>query len=349
VRERYHDTNYVTGLRAFAALGVVLIHSGGAGLAELSDFGRNIVALGASGVFVFFVISGFSVSASFETSAGYGDYLTRRIVRRIIPLYYFWLAVCIAMASAGTVSLYSVLMHVTFLNVFDYTVANSILWVEWTIAVEVFFYLLVPFALRWASSGWRLIVLVAGGYALNRSAFHVFETLGASWFADPQLALWFSPFPYALCFALGVTAYRLRQWYGQSALASDCVLLSAVAIALLHAASPALLTGYWFDELMLVSLLTFSVVAFGSDRGAVTAALLCNPVAQYLGLISYGLYLSHLPLIRWFVQSGKMSLPLQFAAAVALAVAAATVTYFLIEKPLKGRSGRQKANAASGH
>ena len=55
--KKYNDTNYITGLRAFAALGVVLIHSGGAGLREFGNIGNFIVDLGRTGVFVFFVVT----------------------------------------------------------------------------------------------------------------------------------------------------------------------------------------------------------------------------------------------------------------------------------------------------
>ena len=75
----YGDTNFITGMRAFAAFGVVLIHSGGAGLRSLGPIGNNFADLGLTGVYVFFVISGFSVASSFDNSAGYFDYLKKRL------------------------------------------------------------------------------------------------------------------------------------------------------------------------------------------------------------------------------------------------------------------------------
>lgn len=86
--KNYGDTDFITGMRAFAAIAVVLIHSGGAGLRDLGDFGNNLADLGRTGVYVFFVISGFSVASSYSSSNGYFDYINKRLWR-IAPLYYF--------------------------------------------------------------------------------------------------------------------------------------------------------------------------------------------------------------------------------------------------------------------
>ncbi len=60
IEKNYGNTNFITGMRAFAALAVIMIHAGGAGFRELGEIGKNVANFGAAGVFVFFVISGFS-------------------------------------------------------------------------------------------------------------------------------------------------------------------------------------------------------------------------------------------------------------------------------------------------
>jgi hypothetical protein len=50
----YGDTNFITGMRAFAALAVVVIHSGGAGLRNLGQWGINLADIGRTGPYVFF-------------------------------------------------------------------------------------------------------------------------------------------------------------------------------------------------------------------------------------------------------------------------------------------------------
>lgn len=63
----YGDSNFITGMRAFAALAVFLIHIEAVGLETLGLIGR-VLSIGKTGVYAFFVISGFSVSYSLSRS-----------------------------------------------------------------------------------------------------------------------------------------------------------------------------------------------------------------------------------------------------------------------------------------
>lgn len=141
-RKDYGATSFITGLRAYAVLITILIHAGGAGLYLLGPLGERIVGLGRTGVYMFFVISGFSVANSYIHSKGFGDFLSRRLWR-IAPLYYFWLIIMVAFGNTE-VSLYNFLMHVSFLSFADSTIANSILMVEWSIPVEIVWYIFTP-------------------------------------------------------------------------------------------------------------------------------------------------------------------------------------------------------------
>ena len=84
------------------------------------------------------------------------------------------------------------------------------------------------------------------------------------------------------------------------------------------------------------------------------ALLLRNPVVVYLGTISYGIFLWHQMLIRLIVDVTDLPvfaggfLPL-WAATVGLSVAAATISWFLIERPLQRwahRGGRRRPRAS---
>ena len=46
---RYKGTNFITGMRAFAALAVVMIHTGGAGLRSLGAIGNKLADAGSAG------------------------------------------------------------------------------------------------------------------------------------------------------------------------------------------------------------------------------------------------------------------------------------------------------------
>jgi peptidoglycan/LPS O-acetylase OafA/YrhL len=92
ITKDYGETTFVTGIRAFAALAVVMIHAGGAGLRGPGDIGNHLADLGRTGVYAFYVISGFSVAASFAASDGFRTYAEKRFFR-IAPLYYFWITI----------------------------------------------------------------------------------------------------------------------------------------------------------------------------------------------------------------------------------------------------------------
>lgn len=59
--KKYDGTNFITGLRAIAVLGVFVIHSGGGGLRTLGEEYNRLVDWGKYGVEMFFVISGFTI------------------------------------------------------------------------------------------------------------------------------------------------------------------------------------------------------------------------------------------------------------------------------------------------
>lgn len=329
--KRYGDTDFITGMRAFAALAVVFLHSGGAGFREFGAWGNRFVDLGAAGVYVFFVISGFSVSASFYSSSGYRDYLSKRL-KRIAPLYFFWIAVCLSIGGQEA-SLYDLAMHLTFLNVFDYRVANSIVMVEWTISIEVFYYLLVPLALAYCRGFVGTLVLLVCTFALYKLAEWALPLLPGD--ADQKaLALHWSPIPYAFCFAFGIAAYRFRHFWQSGPTLANIVLGASVAALSVYVWRPWYVTGSTFDKLALVTVLTFGLVAFGTSQSRVFATILNNPISQYLGLISYGIYLSHYPLFRWFIEPTIADPALRFVATSCAAIVISAATYVAIEKPV---------------
>lgn len=222
----YGDTNFITGMRAFAAFGVLLVHSGGAGLYQLGEMGGNLAILGSWGVYVFFVISGFSVASSYESSTGYFDYINKRLWR-IAPIYYFWIAVAIALSVTSvawqqkfnvSVDSYNVLMHLSFLSFLNYRITNSILGVEWSISIEVFWYFLIPALVFAGRSRIVLLVSILASFFIYKYSIEHPEFIERPEFKllqvrsqDAALAMHWNPVPYAFAYCLGVAAYKLRE------------------------------------------------------------------------------------------------------------------------------------------
>ena len=74
-------------MRGMAVLGVILIHTGGGGLRELGAFANRFVDFGATGVYAFFTISGFSIASSWARTPNFPAYIVMRFFR-LAPLYY---------------------------------------------------------------------------------------------------------------------------------------------------------------------------------------------------------------------------------------------------------------------
>jgi peptidoglycan/LPS O-acetylase OafA/YrhL len=79
-------------------------------------------------------------------------------------------------------------------------------------------------------------------------------------------------------------------------------------------------------------------------RGGIRWVLRCKPVAA-LGVISYGVYLWHqawvdLFVLRWTHLLFRVQLPELFGVAFGLAVASATASYVLVERPILGLKDR---------
>lgn len=355
----YGETRFITGLRAFAALAVVLLHAGGAGLKELGPAGTAWVEMaGRGGVYVFFVISGFSVSASYLAAPSYGDYLARRFWR-IAPLYYAWIAIVVAglVPPSGwaavlhaPANLYNVLMHVSFLSFLDYRIANSLIEAEWSLPIEMAYYLILPFVLVWARTLVRVALVVAAGFAIYR--------LGLShlnWLPVPRdyagLAFIWSPIPYAFCFALGLAAFRLRDVMKAPGWAGDVALLGGFAAMVGVAFIPGVQVGALKAEFLAYALAAFAMVTFGSRRAPLMNALLGNSVAQYLGLISFSIYLGHPAVIGVLGEARLLpaaALP-KAALIIGATVALASLTFFLVEQPgqrLGRRLGFRRARVA---
>jgi len=182
----YGDTDFITGLRCIAATMVIVIHT--AALREFGAMGEIVTDNGKYGVQIFFVISGFTVARTYRAAGTFGPYFGRRLMR-IAPLYYtvitaYFLLILWAtlprpywMTLYGSApDLYNYLMHLSFLSAWDTRVANSLIGLEWSIPIEVFWYAVLPLLLPVAGATGR-IAAVFGALlvlsALTRVASHL--------------------------------------------------------------------------------------------------------------------------------------------------------------------------------
>lgn len=316
---RYGDTDFVTGMRAYAALGVVLTHAGGAGLLAFGAVGERLVVLGAMGVHVFFVLSGFSVCHSLANSASTGQYAVKRLFR-LLPPYY---AVIIGYSLYRGVEPGNVLAHLAMVDWLWPQYGNTILSIEWTIPVEAWWYLAIPLMFAFATKGplhaaVMLLAAFLSAYALQVASGHMGVAPGQ---------YFHSPFAHAFPFALGVCAYLIRGHFPPSsnAIASAGIICAAVLLGA-HVL-------YGIGEPPLVAILaTGMIIISGRGEAMPVRLILLNPLVLLIGTVSYSVYLFHLFAINFAKNFVSAPIPL-FPIAVAVSVAIACVTYLLIERP----------------
>lgn len=286
----------IHALRGLAAVAVVLFHFAHLSpiaVPELFDF---VAADFAKGVYLFFVLSAFSLIHSTErhvNKVGWAkDFFTKRFWR-IAPLFYAILALMVAwqMANGTSVDTSRVALNLLFGTAFSPT--DGMVPAGWTVSVEMLFYALFPVILLTVRTV-RAAVLLAVGATVATVAGRIllFREHGEQ--ANFML-------PSNLCFfAYGTLAYRIVQSNSSVVRRFKRVapIVSLIAIgALLFLPSqhplregPALGTVLWG--------LAFAVICVWQGRLTFRCG---NPVLYYLGERSYSIYLMH-PLVLWLLR-----------------------------------------------
>ena len=337
----------IQGLRAIAVLLVVLFHSG-----------VEVLSGGYVGVDVFFVISGFLITTHLlqslerEGRIRFGRFYAKR-ARRILPaaLLVAGLTVVAAWLWMSPLLLRKVVVGAiaTALYVPNYFFAAedtnylaettpSVFQHYWSLGIEEQFYLLWPALLAvgfWLCrrSERRVMVLVAGLTAVSFLACVVMMSVAQPWafFSLPTRA-----------WELGVgglVAFLLRsgaRWLDspRTGLLAWAGLAGLVAVA--FSFDEGTVFPGWTAALPVAA--TAAMIIGGAAPGSMHAtALLSVRPLQFIGAISYSLYLVHWPLqvIPHAATFTEQPLPLgQSLALGALAVPLAWLLYRLVERPV---------------
>jgi len=348
-RHRYFP--YIDGLRALAVLSVIAYH-----------LDARLLPGGFTGVDVFFVISGFVVSASMAhlhrpKLLDYLGYFYSRRIRRIAPALVACLTIT-GIASAlfipqawlsdtsnavgrwAFVGLSNFVLLRTDGDYFSPKVEFNPYTHTWSLGVEEQFYVLFPllsFAWAFGARGrkWSMALFAAGLVASLAYVIQIAEAKPALAFYMLTTRFWQLAAGVLLFQALshargGEGAPRLP---GRAATVGAFVSLGLLAYSLVTARegrSP------WPDSIPAV-LGTLGLLGFlyRPDAGGPLRSLLESAPARWIGRLSYSLYLWHWPvfvLMRWTV--GLESLPTQLVA-LSLTFVLAALSYYFIETPFR--------------
>lgn len=323
----------IQGLRALAVIAVVTFH-----------VDRTWLPGGYLGVDLFFVISGFIISTLLLQQQRQKQfnlakfYLAR--VQRIVPAYVAML-VCVLVVGtilltgndflalwASAKSAAGFISNRYFSHYYDYFGPHAYelpLLHTWSLAVEMQFYLFMPFALLWTPSRWRvsgialLLILLCSLIVVKSDSHGEAALYYALWARIPE-------------FLLGVLIAVLPA-------PSTFVHARIVGIA----GAGAIFAGFiWLDEsvplartLALIPCAGCAAIIWAGLRK--TLPVLSSPIMVIMGNYSYSLYLWHWPVlafIRYYHNDYSLSLPLMVLAFALMAVTS-YISFRWVETPLR--------------
>jgi len=337
INKNYGATNFITGMRAWAAFGVFLIHAGGAGLRDLSSLSNSLVDIGKTGVYAFFVISGFTVAESFFQSSSYGQYILKRIFR-IAPLYLFAVSLQFLLLNftsygvkipwAETLNVdygwFNYLLHIGFLSFLDYRYTNSVLGVEWSIPIEVFWYFIIPLFLtnsKWIGKVAFCIFSLALYWGGRR---YLQSSLSPS---DFKLAFHWSPSSYGFCFFLGVFAHSIRPYFFENKILKELHTPFLLFALMLFLWKP------FTSSFQFISFGSFVFIVLGGQN-SFHKYLFEDKRILFLGTVSYSFYIWHyLVIISVKRYLPNMNLTCFFLVTLTLGLFLGWLSYRFIEVP----------------
>lgn len=313
------------------------------------------------GLVCFFVLSGYLLYRAFVRAAlggppaELGPYAIRRVAR-IVPAYYAAIAgVLVLFALLGpdniTPTLGELPLFLVFGQNYSMSTVMELIPVAWTLCVEVAFYLALPLigllALRIGArprvQAALLVALIVLATAWNRLVL----VQGWDDVIQKSLPTFMGVFACGMLAALWVEARRRRDAPALSPRATAVLALAGVGLVVAYAAwmeTPHDLGGWRSPLRDLPAAAGFALLigAVAAGRGPVLRTLAWRPLAA-AGLISYGLYLWHLPILLAVRSAGLLPEPFapRLAVVLGLTVLAAWLSWHVIERPAIAWSHRR--------
>lgn len=324
------------GLRAIAVLSVLFFHAG-----------AGFFSGGYVGVDVFFVLSGFLITSIIlnemkNNTFSFSKFYERRI-RRLAPplipvLLISWLIAFTLFDSSQlhdtTKSLYSTLAisanwyFYSSVGYFDGPGELTPLLHMWSLSIEEQFYLIFPLLL--------LLTL-----KLRRSAFALCALLFIPSFAYSVSLIFNEQIDLAFYGSLGRfwellvgAILACIPYKPRSRLTADTLEITGVAMvigSILWFTSETKFPGFT----ALIPTMGTALIIAASGNGRIITPILQSKPLVWIGLISYGLYLWHWPLLVLARSINPSTPPLLMSIAVLAAFLLATFSYYYLEQPIR--------------
>lgn len=342
---RLGPVDALSGLRGLAVVAVLYHHL---------PTGDGPRGYGVMGVSTFFALSGFLIAALLmkewdrDGTIATAEFYRRRVVRLLPALVAFLPAVIIWCALLGFDETREALFTTFWISnwarindepmgVFAHT---------WTLAIEAQFYVVAPLLFlgavrgRFARRPWLVPAVLAGVVAVWRASLWLFADPLVHW-ADGGLLIYVTRATdtridailvgVAVAFVFTNTRLEVPGWAAATAFAA------LVALGFVDPEGDAMITLGIAASILCAAVVILHLVTATSPLARVLA---WRPLV-YLGLVSYGLYLWHLPVYKLlYYQFDGWSFLAVATLAITVSLALAAASYHLVERPFLGHRRR---------
>lgn len=343
--------DYIDGLRGLAILGVIMVHTNQYGISIGANIFGKITAMGANGVQLFYLASAFTLFLSFKDRSTKETFPIRnffiRRFFRIAPMYYMGICYYLFQDGLGSrywlgnqthISTLNILSNFTFLHGFNPYWINSLVPGGWSIGVEMTFYAILPFLF----SKIKNINQAFNFFMISLFINFTLHFLLSKLYIISSERLWneylFFYFPSQLpIFAIGIIMYfivvgseNIRGISGKSLLIFSGLLSTQLVTGAQFVLQNHILCGIVF-------------LVLGVALSKYKFVLIINPIVNYIGRISFSMYLVHFAVLHWltvfnfidYFNNTTLNYFVRYSIVTILTMSIAIVLYNFIEVPFQ--------------
>lgn len=277
------------GLRAYASLGIVLMHVMTNGMYSLGAPCETVIKSFTDFVFLFMMVSSFSICCGYYEKTLKGelkpDEFYGHRFKKILPFFALLTLIDVAM-SPSVSSLYEAFANLTLCFGLLPNPDINVIGVGWFLGVVFVFYIIFPFLCSLMSSKRRAWLTFFAAFAFNIlcTAYFFDADHVASGFRDRANIMYC-----AVYFTAGMLIYLYRNKLVFSKLRQRLVSLASIAVTTL--------TYYAFGSNVITTLAVFSAILIYAV-GAPKSHVLQNRLTAFLSKISMEIYLCHMLFFR---------------------------------------------------